>query len=99
MRHPMLFICALLLGACAGANPAPTAGSPDAGPSGLTVLGAGSHDPSGLDVVEIATAAHELFEPRDLAFSPVADHQLWIINRDSGMVIVSATGTAEQTTV
>lgn len=99
MRHPILFSCALLLGACADANPAPIAVTPDAGPSGLAVLGAGSHEPSGLDVVEIATAAHELFEPRDLAFSPVADHQLWIINRDSGMVIVSATGTAEQTTV
>lgn len=75
------------------------AGPGDAGPSGLPVLGAGSHDPAALEVVEIANRDDGLFEPRDLALSPVADHELWVLNTDSGMVIVSNAGAADRAAV
>lgn len=98
MRHYIAIgSTALFLCACGGAA-APMV-EPDGGPQGLALLGSGTHEPSALEIVEIATREQGLLGPRDLAFSPVADHELWVLNSDSGMVIVSETGRPEQTSV
>lgn len=102
MRHAILLSGLLCVGACGGGSEpsgTPDAGTPDAGPVGVAALGAGLHEPSGLEIVTIADVEDGLFEPRDLAFSPVADHELWILNSDSWMVIVSGTGSPEQAAV
>jgi DNA-binding beta-propeller fold protein YncE len=66
-------------------------------PTGLAVLGGGTHDP---DQVKWSTVVDEedgLNEPRDLAFNPAVPGELWIVNRgDDSVVIVAADGTAER---
>ena len=100
-RLTSLLACFLFLGACSGddAPAAPSDAGTDAGPPGLALFGYGTHEPSTLDVTVIAGEDQGLWEPRDIAFSPAADHQLWVLNSDSAMVIISATGTPEQSHV
>jgi len=99
-RLTSLLACFLFLGACSGgrdeAPAAPSDAGTDAGPPGLALFGFGTHEPSTLEVTVIASEDQGLWEPRDIAFSPAADHQLWVLNADSAMVIISATGTPEQ---
>lgn len=77
----------------------PDGGPPDAGLQGIAALGAGSHDPARVEIVEVTVTDDFLNAPRDIAFSPIADHELWILNSDSWMVIVSNVGTPERSVV
>jgi hypothetical protein len=87
-RTLLTAISALTLVACGDdAGMTPDGGGPgdsgpgDAGgPTGLAVLGGGTHSADAVEVVVIATEADELATPRDLAFRPDADHELWVVN-------------------
>lgn len=96
-RLVLVSIGIVALGACDGAPVAMV--EPDGGPQGLAVLGAGTHDLAALEVVEVATRDDGLLQPRDIAFGPMGDHELWILNSDSGMVIVSRAGFDDRSAV
>ena len=67
-------------------------------PTGLAVLGGGTHDPGAVKWTTLVDEADGLRGPRDLAFNPAVEGELWIINRtDDSVVIVSGYGTADMT--
>lgn len=71
----------------------------EAGPVGVSVLGSGTHETASVDLTELAVAADGLSTPRDLAFNPDADRELWVVNRgDESISIIFHAGTPEQTT-
>jgi hypothetical protein len=63
---------------------------------GLPVLGAGSHDLTG--VLEVVGDRQDgLSQPQDLAFDPAQEGLLWVVNRrDDSVVLFHDAGTAEQ---
>ncbi len=75
------------------------AGVPDmqtAPKTGLGVLGYESHSIAEVELLEIGREG--LRTPRDLAFNPEGDGELWVINRaDDSTVTYFKVGTAEQT--
>lgn len=72
----------------------PDAGVPDAGPSGLALLGGYTHDPASVAIEEITTEADDLRRPRDLAFRPGATNELWVVDEEAGVMILAGAGTA-----
>ncbi|MFT4977862.1 MAG: hypothetical protein ACI8S6_003769 [Myxococcota bacterium] len=66
----------------------------DTGPQGIALLGGNTHAPGDL---LITTIIDGLDMPRDAAFNPEADDELWIIDDGAGeMVVVSGANTADQ---
>mgnify|MGYP000039712968 CR=1 FL=1 len=108
MRYEKLFLTGLL-GACAACStasqdsvslPIEVVGEPadGEGPSGVAVLGNGSHRVDALKVDIVARARDGLNGPTDLAFHPEVAGQVWLTNRsDNSVVIFDAFGTATQT--
>ncbi len=100
----LLLVCAIALVACGDdASPMDDAGLPDVNvpdtsdaPSGVAVLGDGSHDIAAVEVSVIATADDAISEPRDLAFNPDDPTQLWVVNQTTSVTILLDVGTAEQ---
>lgn len=100
--RPFFVSLTLVLGACDSPPIAAVesdAGPGDAGPQGLAILGAGTHDPASLEIVEIANRDDGLSGPRDLGLSPIAADELWVLNSDSAMVIVSSAGAADRAAI
>ena len=100
-RTPGLAVA--LLVACGGGADGEKAGSagedsgPDA-PVGVAALGGGTGDPAAVRVDVMATADDGLATPRDLAFNPEVDGQLWVVNRDDDSVtLLQQAGTDDQT--
>ena len=77
----------------------PDSGLPDAEPrpkTGIGVLGYESHSIAEVELLEIGTQG--LRTPRDVAFNPQGDGELWVINRaDDSTVTYFNVGTSEQT--
>ncbi len=66
-------------------------------PTGLPILGGGTHDIATLDVLSVATGTDGLNAPRDVAFNPFVPGEAWIVNfADNSMVIVADMGGAGQ---
>lgn len=66
-------------------------------PSGLPLLGNGSHDLTG-SLEKLAGAQDGLNKPTDLAFNPQAPGELWIVNKaDDSATILFDAGTPQQT--
>lgn len=62
---------------------------PDTDPVVVPVLGGGSHDLASVLVETIADASDGLNRPRDLAFNPEVDGELWVVSqRDDSVVIL-----------
>ncbi|MFO0603293.1 MAG: hypothetical protein U0324_08975 [Polyangiales bacterium] len=84
----------------AGADAPVTAdAAPDAPPmpTGIPVLGAGSHSRDRVRVTVVATGDDGLNKPRDLAFNPEAPEQLWVVNYGSSRAtIIRNVGTEER---
>ena len=67
-------------------------------PTGVGALGYESHDIDQVTVTVIGTAADGLKLPRDLAFNPDVENELWVMNRtDDSATIYSGAGTGSQT--
>jgi len=82
-----------------GADAARADAAPDVPPmpTGVPVLGAGSHDRSRVRITVVGSADDGLNTPRDLAFNPEAPEQLWIVNNGSSRAtIIRNVGTAER---
>jgi sugar lactone lactonase YvrE len=68
-------------------NPNTDAGVP---PTGLPILGNGTHQMNGVVLKQILGGEDGLYEPRDVAVNPALDGQLWVPNYgDSSMTILS----------
>ncbi len=66
-------------------------------PEGVALLGSASHDPAMVELTVIATSAEFLEVPRDLAFHPVRQNELWVVNRgDESVVVITDPGTPSQ---
>jgi hypothetical protein len=77
---------------------APDSGTPDAGPSGLPLLGNGKHTLDSISYSLVAGPADGLNRPRDIAVNPASPNDVWIVNyADSSMVIVKGLGTPQET--
>ena len=64
---------------------------------GVAGLGQGSHDFSAVTVTVVAVKSDGLRIPRDLAFNPDVDGELWVVNRSNdSATIFSNVGTADQ---
>lgn len=64
----------------------------------VAFLGGGSHSLDAVSLTVIATADHGLVAPRDLAFDPFDQNQLWVVDRhDDAMVILSKPGSESMT--
>jgi len=63
------------IGGTGGTEPAPP---PE--PVGIAVLGAGSHAADAVNIEFLADARHGLKIPRDLAFNPEHEGELWVVN-------------------
>ena len=102
MRFTACFALLLALAACGDdSSPMmvdPDAGPPatDAGPMGLPLLGAGAHTADAVGGQIVATADDALEAPRDLAFHPENADQLWIVNGNTSMTILTDVGSPEQ---
>lgn len=95
---PSWFLVLVLFGCSEPSMPASIDGGSDAGPSGLAVLGFGSHSSASVEVVEIAAFADGLRGSTDLAFHPTEDHQLWVTNQaDNSVVIITRAGMPDET--
>ena len=92
MKHLCtLPVLTLLLTACSGSA---VDAEGDDGPDGLSLLGSYTHTADSVSVTEILSG---LELPRDLAFNPEVDDELWITDDDAGeMVIISGTNTDAQ---
>ncbi|MBJ95879.1 MAG: hypothetical protein CMP23_15565 [Rickettsiales bacterium] len=65
--------------------------------NGLPVLGCGDHSEAGVTVTVVSSNSDQLDVPRDLAFNPDVEGELWVVNRgDDGMVIFDNVGTDAQ---
>ena len=103
---PLSLLCCLTLGCAEDAEggDAGMAGSGetggdegDMGPSGVPILGDGTHDIDNLEIVMVASAADGLNQPTDLAFNPDQPGALWVTNiADFSMVVLEEAGTASQ---
>ena len=101
MKNPLLAgLAASLLCACDG-PPAGAAdgGLADAGPTGLAVLGAYTHDVASVTIDDITLEADDLRRPRDLAFRPGVALELWVLDAERGVMILSNAGTADRSIV
>ncbi|MCA9671966.1 MAG: hypothetical protein KC503_40485 [Myxococcales bacterium] len=67
---------------------------PDSGPSGLPLLGNGTHSAGSVTITVVAQGKDGLMGPRDLAFHPDSRGQLWIVNQGDESVVIlgDATG-------
>ena len=89
MRHVSLVpLCVLTLAiACV----------PEEDVSGVAALGNGSHNVDEVNVDTILNEDDGLDEPRDLAWNPGAELELWVVNRgDDSVVRVTECGTDDQ---
>lgn len=70
----------------------------DPAPTGVPALGAGSHSLDAVAVVLVAERSDGLRTPRDLAFNPDVEGELWVVNRanDSATIFQNA-GESTQT--
>jgi DNA-binding beta-propeller fold protein YncE len=69
----------------------------DAGPTGLPVLGGGTHRADAVQVRVVATIDQQLATPRDLAFHPTNPRQLWVTNfADNSITLLNNVGAADQ---
>ena len=86
-------------GADGGADGADGADGGDDEHAGIPALGSGTHDLASVSLTTHATDDDGLREPRDLAFNPEADGELWVVNkRDDSVVLLFDAGTDGQTT-
>jgi sugar lactone lactonase YvrE len=100
MRSASIVIAPLaigLLGACGGDRDRapiemtdPDAGMApiDAGPTGIALLGGGTHSVDGLDLGEVGAGLGAMWEPRDIAFNPEEPSQLWVMNHGDNATII-----------
>ena len=97
MRLAALSILFALLAACGGndrrgpvmtADDAGTTMPPDSGPTGLPLLGNGTHSVDSVNVGEVGAGLGVLFLPRDLAFNPEAPTQLWVLNHGDNTTVI-----------
>jgi hypothetical protein len=66
-------------------------------PMGIAALGGFTHDIASVTMTEIGGASDGLKMPRDLAFSPAVDDELWVVSRtDDSATIFSGAGTDAQ---
>lgn len=66
-------------------------------PTGVAVLGGGTHSVDAVELTEIGTRANGLDVPRDLAFHPAIEGELWVVNRgDESIVVFQNVGTERQ---
>ncbi len=73
--------------------------APDS-PTGIAAIGGGRHAADSVRVTVVGSADDGLDTPRDLAFRPDAESELWVVNSaDNSVVVFSATGTAAQSSV
>jgi len=108
-----LLVSFALVGCGSDPAPAPTTPAGDAGadapamadaapdappmPTGIPVLGSGSHSRDRVRVTVVATDDDGLNTPRDLAFNPEAPEQLWVVNFGSSRAtIIRNVGTPER---
>jgi hypothetical protein len=64
---------------------------------GIAALGGYTHDIASVTMTEIGGASDGLKMPRDLAFSPAVDDELWVVSRtDDSATIFSGAGTDAQ---
>ena len=64
---------------------------------GIAALGGFTHDIASVTMTEIGGASDGLKMPRDLAFSPAVDDELWVVSRtDDSATIFSGAGTDAQ---
>jgi len=69
----------------------------EAEPSGIAALGALSHDLSTVTVTVVAEKPDGLRTPRDLAFNPDVEGELWVVNRaNDSATIFSNVGEGDQ---
>ena len=67
-------------------------------PSGIPILGDGTHDISTLDLAEIGNSGDQLSTPTDCEFHNVNSDELWVTNMGTNSItIFEGTGTASQT--
>jgi hypothetical protein len=65
---------------------------------GIAALGGFTHDIDSVTLTEIGGSSDGLRVPRDLAFSPAVDDELWVVSRtDDSTTIFSGAGTDSQT--
>ena len=86
---------AALLVACGGGDERMPAvdgdggtGMEDAGPTGLPLLGGGTHSVEDVTVGEVGAGTGVLATPRDLAFNPEVPSQLWVLNHDNNSTVI-----------
>lgn len=85
-------ISIVFLAACSG-----QADDQEVPTSGLPLLGDGTHTLADGAMRTIATSAEALATPRDLAFHPEVEGQLWVVNNgDHSMTLLSDAGTDAQ---
>ena len=69
----------------------------DVEPVGVSALGAGSHDLGAITVTVVAERADGLRTPRDLAFNPDVEGELWVVNQtNDSATIFSGAGESDQ---
>ena len=69
-------------------------------PTGVPILGDGTHDVDNLEVVLVAGPADGLNQPTDLEFNPDQEGALWVTNiADFSMVVIGDAGKSTQGTV
>ncbi len=84
--------CLLALAALAGCTDDPA--ELEEG-EGVAALGGGTHDAGAITLRTIANHRNGLDTPRDLAFNPDAQGELWIVNQaDDSVTLVTGLGTA-----
>ncbi len=91
-----LFGCGDDVGDLTDAGAADSTTDLDAGPTGLAILGFGSHAIDAVGLSTVATLDDAIRAPRDLAFHPTVDNQLWIVNDDGFVTILSDVGMETQ---
>ena len=65
--------------------------------NGLPVLGWGTHNITAVNFQKVGDVDDGLNTPRDLAFNPVVEGELWVVNRtDDSVSVFSQVGTADQ---
>lgn len=74
----------------------PADGGVDAGPMGIALLGFGAHTTDAVDVQVVATSEDAVGSARDLEFNPSDPSQLWVVNYEGTVTILTDVGTPEQ---
>ena len=72
-------------------------GEPEPEPEGVAALGSTAHDIGAVTVTVVAVKSDGLRTPRDLAFNPDVEGELWVVNRQNdSATIFSNVGEADQ---